>query len=465
MNRFQKLAAILSALALAACGSESSLPEATGKGTLRAINAIKTSPEFAFLIEERSIDSLSYKEASSSSSWDDLNYTFNFDVLFFGDAARTRVASVNLDVVADKDYTFVISGDVAVPTITLWEGDVRDWGDGSTATEFRFGHLAASGDPVDVYLDAPGNAPVLGQQVGTIAFGEVLPAFEMTAGGYVLTIATAGADPADENNVLFVSNSFVTEPETSLLFSVFDGDANEIAPLAVRSFNATSGGTAALSDSRFAPTVRFFHASVDPAVAIVDVYIEDLLATPAPAPLLSGHAFEDITGDIEVPFGVLPVSYTTVDDIMVIHVQEDVSIAAAVRWNMYFVGEAGNPQIVLGRSDRRSVETVAKFTMLQTATNHALLDLYVVDRGVDISAEDVLPVAAGIPPSGTPLSSPLLAGSFDFYLTTSGEKTVVAGPYELDVALGDVVDLIVYDVTDNTAVAKIVAIPPPAPLP
>ena len=90
MRRFLKLAASLSALALAACGGDSSLPEATGKGTVRAINAIATSPEFVFLIEERGIDSVAYKQATSSASWDDLGYTFNLDVLFLGEDERPR---------------------------------------------------------------------------------------------------------------------------------------------------------------------------------------------------------------------------------------------------------------------------------------------------------------------------------------------------------------------------------------
>ena len=456
MRRFPKLAATLCALALAACGSETSLPEATGKASLRAINAIEASPEFVFLIEERGLDSVAYKQATSSASWDDLSYTFNFDVLFLGDLERTRVASMNLDLVANKDYTFVISGAVAAPTITLWETDIREWGETETLTEFRFAHLAAAEGPVDIYLAAPGVAPVAGEEVGTLAFSEVLPALDLTAGEYVVTVTTAG----DENDILFLSNSFTSAAASSLLFSLFDGDANDVAPLALRSFNTTSGGTAALFDSRLSPTIRFFHASKDPAVDLVDVYIEDLLGMPAPAPLISSHAFEDISGDISVPAETLPLAYTTANDIMTIHVQEELTPAPGLRWNLVFVGGPGNPQVFLGRTDRRSVETAAKISILQTAANHDSVDLYVVDRGLDISADEVNPVITGIPPSGLPFSYQLLAGSYDFYLTTIGEKTVVTGPFEVDVVLGDIVELVVYDV-DDTALAKMVAVPPP----
>ena len=44
----------------------------------------------------------------------------------------------------------------------------------------------------------------------------------------------------------------------------------------------------------------------------------------------------------------------------------------------------------------------------------------------------------------------LAAGSYDLYVTEFGEKVALAGPYRLDVAIGDVVDLIVVDTMDPT---------------
>jgi hypothetical protein len=39
----------------------------------------------------------------------------------------------------------------------------------------------------------------------------------------------------------------------------------------------------------------------------------------------------------------------------------------------------------------------------------------------------------------------LMAGSYDIYVTEVFNKTILGGPYELDVALGDVVFLLGYD--------------------
>jgi len=454
MKRFLVLAGCLSAWALVACSGDTALPEATGKASLRAINAIESSPAITFLIEERTIGSAAYKESSAPASYDDLSYNFNFEVLFIGELGRTRVAIQPLDVVANKDYTFMISGEVAAPTITVWESDQREWGEAETVTEFRFGHAAATEDPVDVYLAAPGIAPADGEEIGTLAFGEVLPAIEMTAGEYVVTITAAN----DELDILFQSNSFITQAASSLLINLFDGDANDLGPLALISFNTAFGGVAVLSDSRTQPTIRFLHASKD--LGAVDIFVEDTLTMP----LVSGHVFKDVTDDVSVPAGFLPLAYTTANDTMMIHIEQTISINPGVRWNFVVFGPAGSPASAASRVDRRSVETIAKFNFIQAASNHESTDLYIVDRGADISPVLVRPAYVGLTVTGIPVTTPLNAGSFDLYLTTRGEKTVITGPFELDIALGDIVDLISYDV-DDTAFAEIVAIPPPTPAP
>ena len=125
---FNKLIASLlciAAVLLGACDLESTLPDATGKASIRAINAIPSSGNINFLIEERSLGALSYKAASSTVRYDNLNYTFNFDVFYTGEDSVRRIASRNIDFEADKDYTLLLTGELTNPTLTLWEGDER----------------------------------------------------------------------------------------------------------------------------------------------------------------------------------------------------------------------------------------------------------------------------------------------------------------------------------------------------
>ena len=43
-------------------------------------------------------------------------------------------------------------------------------------------------------------------------------------------------------------------------------------------------------------------------------------------------------------------------------------------------------------------------------------------------------------------------GSYDIYVTVQGEKTVLTGPVALDLALGDVFDMIIYENADPNVV-------------
>jgi len=98
------------------------------------------------------------------------------------------------------------------------------------------------------------------------------------------------------------------------------------------------------------------------------------------------------------------------------------------------------------RVDRRSIETLARLTFFHSSINHDLVDLYVVDAGTSI--DDQLPRQIAIsrllqtPPIG------IDAGSYDVYITTSGEKTVLDGPISLEAALGDVFEAVLLDRVD-----------------
>ena len=95
MTRFLVLLACASTLLLGACSDGSALPSATGKAGILAINAIEASPDINFLIEERSIGTIPYKAMSILQEYDDLDYTFNFDVFFSGGTTTEEPAEAS----------------------------------------------------------------------------------------------------------------------------------------------------------------------------------------------------------------------------------------------------------------------------------------------------------------------------------------------------------------------------------
>ena len=385
--------------------------------------------------------------SSPKTLFDDFEYNLNFDALLAGETELTRIASQLLQVVKDMEYTLIISGDLAAPTLTLWERAERVYADGGTVLEASFGHFSPALGDVDIYFADAAIVPAAGNEVGTLTPGVKLPPMDYQAGDYVLTITTAGM-PAD---ILFTSDVITMDAATTMLFIIFDTDANDRGRVSVRAFNTETGDAATLFDSlEFPPTVRFFHALQD--LGAVNIYVDDALTDLR----VEGHDYRGISDEIEVPVGALPITYTAFDNIGTILVDENISMTPGARVDYYVLGDATSPVSLATVPDRRSVETLAQFTVVYTETNHDPLDLYIVEAAADIA--DLPARFSGLTTELEPLLTQLPEGSYDLYLTVTGEKTVVAGPIQVDLVLGDVVTAIVYDAV-NTATADIVVIP------
>jgi hypothetical protein len=425
------LLAIIVATAVAGCGSDSALPEATGDGTVRMINAIPTSPEIGFLIEERALEGVAYKSNSSPASWDDLAYTFNFDINRPGLGESQRIASQSVDVIRDIEYTFVLRGSVDAATVDVWEIPQRSFSGTETIFEMRVGHTAATLGTVDVYIGLQSAAPDLGDLVATLAPGEVSAPTDVEEDAYVITI-TASGNPTD---VLYQSEPTRIVASQSVVITVFEGDANDTAPVLLGIFNER-GLASALTDARFPPTARFVHATMN--LGTSDIYDDAALQNRIVADL----AFGDITGDIDMAVGDLMITATAPGNIGAIQLEDTLTTSAGSRVNYYFTLLADE----LTGSQARVDETLARLTFFHSSINHDLVDLYVVDAGTSI--DDQLPRQIAIsrllqtPPIG------IDAGSYDVYITTSGEKTVLDGPISLEAALGDVFEAVLLDRVD-----------------
>jgi len=441
------LLAIIAATTVAGCGGDSSLPEATGDGTVRMINAIPTSPEVGFLIEERVIGTVAYKSNSSPQSWDDLTYTFNFDISRLQQSEATRIASQFLDVTRDVEYTFVLRGSVDAATVDVWEIPERSFSGTETIFEMRIGHAADALGSVDVYLGLESAAPDIGDLVATLAPGEVSTPADVEQDAYIVTITSAG-NPAD---VLYQSLPTEIVANQSALIMVFEGDANDTAPVTIRIFNER-GLSSPLTDARFPPTVRFVHATMD--LGTSDIYDDAALQNRIVADL----AFGDVTGDIDMAVGELTITATAPGNIGAIQFEDNLTTFAGSHLNYYFTvlaDELAGAQVAV---DRRSIETIARLTFFHSASNHEFVDLYVVDAGTAI--DDSFPRQIGLSYGLQTSSIGLRAGSYDIYITTAGEKTVLDGPISVEMALGDVFEAVLLDRVDPS-LAEFKLFPPP----
>lgn len=449
MKRYLVTALLAAAIAAGGCAKESDLPNPTGKGTVRALNAIPTSPDISFLIEERLISQVSFKAPSSASSWDDLDYTFNFRVLFPGDGQATQVASQFIDVVADTDYTMLISGALIAPDITVWETGIREWTGDETVYEVRLGHASSTLGPVDFYILDPGSAPAAGGQVATVSFAEASTAQEFESGEKIFVLTPAG----DDSTILFQSEPITPLATSSYIIVAFDTDANDVGSVSMVLINTTQGSSGRLVDTNDSATGRFYHASFN--APDVDIYVEE----PLVAPLVSGHTFGDITDDRDISSGSLPVTYTAAGNMGSILAEFSRAVAIGGRYNFYFSRNIDGEDVVTSALlDRRSIETQARISIANMAANFPVVDVYIVPQGEPI--DERFPVLPSLRTQSTPILFPLPAGDYDVYLTEEDEKNIFLGPEPLTLELGDVFEAIIYDTVDPN-IPRWFIVPPP----
>jgi len=440
----------LAVLLLAACGNDSDLPEASGKATFRSINAIPSSGEISFLIEERIIGTARYKDATPTSVWDDLAYDFNFEVFFAGNARLTRIATEFVDATADRDYTFMISGSIATPTISLFEDDVREFDEADTVFASKFLHASPSMGALDYYFADPATLPAPGEQAATLSFGEISTATDFPGGDYVLTVTTAG----DHTDVVYQSGSVPFASRNTQFVTLFDGDANNSGPLIARALPA-AGPSLTMPDIGYPARVEFINISMD--LGASDIYDDEQLTSL----ILQNHDYLDVADEIEVTSGENNFYYTPTGDTATILLDGALTVSTGVRYRFYARGTAGDFTTADVLPDRQPFETMAKVAMFHGSNNFDLLDLYIVEA--DASIDETFPARAAVPPGGQTSTVPLQAGSFDIYITEFGEKLALAGPYRISVVLGDIVDFVVVDTVDPAVLDVLFLSGGPAP--
>lgn len=438
MRRIFVLLACASTLFLAACTSDSQLPNPSGKGAIRAIHAIPDGTDVAFKIEERSIGNINYKQSSAPARYDDFSYNFNFDIFVPEATSPLRIASVAQKIDVNREYVFALTGSVDNPTVTTWITDLRQWEGTETVFEARFAHLSVSLGDIDVYFDDPANPPSAANLVATLSPGDIMDIADFAEGTYVATITAAG----DPNRVpVYTSPELAYGARTSHVISLFDGNANDTGPYVLDSMT-TSGASTRLPDPSFPPTVRFVHSAL--SLPTVDVYDDESLTNLVAGSVAFGTATPDLAGSVNATTYYFTPQGSTATTLFTATVDNPSAGAAG---DIYLVGITDEWQGFYRLPGRAPVSTSAKISIFNAATNNVFFDVYVKDRDDPLVDEDrPFFVAVGYGGSTSPVQR--LAGSYDLYLTTSGTKTVLAGPYPIDVTLGDVVLLVAADDVD-----------------
>ncbi len=430
---------------LSACGDRHD-DVVTGKGSIRAINAAPDVGVVTFLIEELPLGSLDFKEISGTANYDDLEYTFNFDLFLPGDVEATRLISQSLQVATDQEYTFVLAGGFDAPELLLWKQFGRDWADelsdadeaGTTVTvlEVSFGHVSKNLGPVDAYLEAPGTSPAFAVPRGTLDYGDFIEAEEIQSGVYQLVLT----EPNNPANILFASHPVSLNAAVSDLFAIMDDGGVSTADFGVRLMGQGVGTE--IIDLNTRAEFRAVHAALgtDP----IDVFEGSDFAIP----VISDLRFGEISPTVDLELGIRDFNVTPVGNVGVLLDQQQASISQGVLHTMYLVGLPGNMSSLIVADSQRRLANYSKLRIMQSAVRFAQTDIYLLPEGSDIGL-----VGPNVPSllfgqtSGYLSVSP---GAYDLTFTFPSTKTVIGGPFRLDLDGSGIYGVALVDAPDIT---------------
>ena len=439
--KFANLALITLTLALVACSGGSQFPEPTGKGTFRAINAISTSPNINFRLEEvtgQRILPMTYRAMTGPTRFDDFEYNFNFEVRFAGELLDTRVATVTRKIDANMDYTFVATGSVESPTILTWIGDERVFEPDETVAEVKLAHLAESVATVDFYFAPPGTTPVLGEADGTLSFGEVLPPQDVETGDYELIVTPAG----DPTTILYQSIVATYAARTAAFVAIFDGTTDDVAPITGNVLVTIGGSSFAMNDPRFPSTLRFIQASR--TLETVDIYGDELLTNQ----VVGALPFTGTSDDVDVVDGEQQYFFTPAGTTGAVVFETIVVPGGGRRFEHYSIGETGSLVGVSGIRDTQPVSIYPTLAVTNMLFNAQIVDVYVVEPGESI--DDIVPRFSALYGfiSGR---LPLVAGTYDLIVTADDSK-VPLDTEQITISNGDVARFTLFETADPNVI-------------
>ena len=445
--RIRRLTALVATLAVVIAVSscvESSRPVATGKGDIRGINAMVTAPNIGFLIEERSLADMGYKETSGFNNFDDLTYDFNFDIFLPGELTATRVATQSVDVLADHQHTIVVSGTIANPSTLLWEDPVREWAESETVFEAIFAHLAPSIGDVDVYLAPTGTPPLPGAEIGSLTNGARLAGMDFEDGEYEL-ILTAQGDPA---TILYRSIPIISAARTRVTIAIFDPDPSITGDVAV-SLVTDSGVASPIPDANFPAQLRMLHAAF--GVENVDGYFDSNFTSL----IYAAIGFQGLSTYVDIADVTTTLTLTQVGNSGATIHEGDIIVAPTSKRTAILGGTLAEPFFFLAVDDARPLETFPVVRLINLSVNTESVNVYLLEVGTP-TEDTTLPAFSGFPASFDTGFFGAQEGLQEITLTLVGETTPIATPLILDLANGDIVDIVIVDTVDPSLLEVVV---------
>lgn len=444
---------------LAGCDGGSSLNEDDDTFHIRSLNLVEDSPTLEIDLDETTIATFAYGNATSFSAAHPGRHDISFAALLPGDLDddddddETSVdvgQSVSYTFLGDTDYTLVAYGTVSNPQTFLVEGFGQRDSVEDDRVILQVTHAAPALGDVDVYVTAVQAGIATRQYVDTLSMTETTTPLTLTL--------TRDDDDLDDDSTLtadlvielvatatgqsvYRSKSISVAEKNRLLLAI--ANVNGPGPAAVKLVGAggSSGDFLARTDGA---ALRFMHASHDtpPLDVTVGSGFADPLATNVGFRQSSGYTAID---DGEVGMIAVPTGSPGVFAFL-----EEFVASAGQYYTAYAIGPRTEVDAVVVTADARSVPTQTRFRFLHAAgslQDEDPLDIYLREPGgtVDFDDDDTVPDSSSVGYQSTTSYVTLVQGDYEAWFAVAGTSTVLLGPAPFHVGNGEVTTLLLVD--------------------
>ncbi|MEL7296678.1 MAG: DUF4397 domain-containing protein [Pseudomonadota bacterium] len=431
-------AALMAVLLVSACTESQDTPD--GRGNVRAVHALSDVSTVAFLIEERGLADPVFQTITPYSTYDALQYDFNFDFISGLTSETERLATTSIDVVRDTNYTLILTGSGASPRIITVAQPISTFAEEDTDLEVWFANLSGAGT-IDFYIGAAGFDPAAAMPLAT---GLARDAFSETVSIEAAEVEVVVTVAGDATQEVFRSEAFTLFSQDTVMVNLFDAANTATGDYVVALGGDRNGGR--LVDQSAPTRVRLFHG-VSGAGA-VDAFIDDETTTPVFSNLAFGEAsmLADIpeaddstaitwnitaTGNVGTSLGTTQQSYPdgSINLLVVTPIPETTDI------------------ILLPVSDpTRPLFDAGRVGVVNTSQSFEFLDIYFVRS--DSTFEDTFPRATNRLRSSNIGQFTLEADTYELVITNSVDDAIVGGPFTLTVERGDITQVVIVESAD-----------------
>lgn len=431
MKRWNSLAAAaLAMLTLASCGGD-----ANNDSAIRVIHAAPDAPRVNFLLNGQSVRfGLDYRQGTPLLLLTQGSYDVAIEGLILPEN-QTVVTLPGLAFMGDRDYTIVVTGQVADDSLDglVFETSRIPAPDGKSRIQVL--HAAPAAPAVDIYVTEPDAELATRVPVGTLAYREDTGALDVDAGLRRVRVTLAG-DPA---NVVYDSPN-ITLAQNSKLFIVAVANTGA-GPAPISLVVNTGAAQADLLDRNTPAALRVLQLSPDaPALDLTRQATgsEDVL------PFIDGLLFPQSSGYRELAGGQYTLRARDAGD-----PEADPLLSflqTVLPGQFYTVLLTGLVEGLLGQSlidARRPIATEAKLRLVHASPEAGLVDIYLTPAGAELS--DSVLILRNVSPRVETGYRSLQPGDYTLLVTAPADSTAVVISAPLSLAGGDVRTLAVTD--------------------